>query len=147
MSSFLIRSARPDDAASLIDVVAAAYAPWRARLPDLPDVTAGLASDIAEAVVWVAVSEDGSIVGGLVLVPARLDTHIANLAVVPEWAGKGVGQALLAQAESHTRANGQWTLRLTTHRDMAPTLRFYHRHGWTETARDGARVFLEKCLL
>lgn len=148
MSTVQIRPARPQDADALAAVIRAAYAPWAARLPDLPDVAGGMDRDIDDHMVWVATDgPDGPVVGGVVLVMTRDRARIANLAVDPQAGGRGVATRLLDTAASRTRAMGQWTLYLTTHREMAPTIRFYLRNGWRETGRDGIRVFMEKCLV
>ena len=59
-----IRRAVPGDAAALTACLEAAYAPYAARIPDLPAVAADCAGEIAQFQVWVAESGD-DVVGGL----------------------------------------------------------------------------------
>ena len=146
MSGFSIRPARAEDAAPLQEVVRQAYAPWMERLEGLPDVADGLANDIAEAVVEVAVLPSGQIVGGIVLRLSADGAHIANLAVSPDCAGQGIGQALLKRAEQIALGAGHTRLALATHKDMTPTLRFYERQGWEISGGAGLRLFLRKSL-
>ena len=145
MPEILIRRAGPEDAADLIAVIDAAYAPVRATLPNLPDVSEGVARDIAENLVWVATA-DGEILGGLILIAAGDHALLANVAVSPEAGGRGVGRALIAAAEAAARDLGLAEIRLRTHARMAGNLALYARLGWRETGRDGDSVRMAKPL-
>lgn len=143
MSDVTLRRARADDADGFQAVLSKAYAPWLNRLDSLPDLTAGVVEDIAAHVVWLAERGDGAIAGGVVLTFAE-EAHVANLGVSPDCAGLGIGKALMKRAEAEALERGYSTLRLATHRDMTPTLRFYERAGWTETGREGVKVLMQK---
>jgi GNAT superfamily N-acetyltransferase len=133
----MIRAAEERDAAAVTSCVAEAYAPFRAL--DLPPVTEGIAEDIRDHHVWVAV-HDGAIAGGVVLVMA--DTvHIANLAVLPARGGLGIGRALIEQATDAAWAAGHDHVTLATHAGMTGTQAFYRRLGWQETGREGQKVY------
>lgn len=135
----ILRRATADDAAALTICVAAAYAPF-VHL-GLPPVTEGIAEDIAMHHVWVAEQGD-KVVGGIVLVLGDC-AHIANLAVHPEAGGRGVGGALMARAVQAAGNAGYRKMRLATHVAMTATQAFYRRCGWTETGRDGNKVYFE----
>lgn len=145
MAEIAIRPAVTADAEPLRQVIARAYAPYAGLLHDMPDVTAGLAEDIRDSRVWVALQTD-QIVGGVVLVLGPEGAKLANLAVDPRSGGKGVGRTLIARAEEAARDGGRATLDLITHIGMTRTQAFYERLGWVETGRDGARVMMTKHL-
>lgn len=145
MKDFTIRRAGPNDLDALQRVFVRAYAPARASLPDLPDVTGGLAGDIRDNTVLVAV-RDRALVGGVVLDLSGPKALLANLAVDPDYGGHGLGRRLVSVAEDAARGSGATSLYLTTHRDLARTLSLYRRLGWIEIDRSGARVHLSKTL-
>ncbi|MEM1129269.1 MAG: GNAT family N-acetyltransferase [Pseudomonadota bacterium] len=145
MPDFTIRPATEADAPDLTKVFAAAYAPFLASLPDLPDVTGGLAADIAAHQVWVA-EREGRVLGGVVLVWGAGTPTLANLAVHPEEGGRGLGRRLIAVVEEACRKEGAATLVLASHASMTDTLALYRRLGWRETGRSGNKVQMEKTL-
>ncbi len=140
-----IRPARPEEAKKATALIAAAYAPWRARLDDLPDVTDGVAADIAEGPTLVAVL--GGTLAGIAI--SRVEggvLHLANLAVAPEAGGRGVGSALVRAVEAEARDRGIAMLRLATHVRMEGNVGFYERLGWHVTDRAGNKVLMARHL-
>ncbi|MFZ1727348.1 MAG: GNAT family N-acetyltransferase [Albidovulum sp.] len=111
MSDQPIRRATLADIAGLAACIDAAYAHYRATIPDLPEVSRGLAGDIADHHVWVALA-DGTIAGGVVLHVSGVGAHLANLALHPGWQGKGLGRSLIAKAEGFARSQGCQSLSL-----------------------------------
>lgn len=140
-----IRPARPEDAGASARCIDAAYAAFRADIPDLPDVTGGLADDIAGNRVWVA-TIGLQVAGVLILSVAGDAAHLVNLAVDPDRQGTGLGRMLVTHAEAEARRSGCATIRLATHVRMPRNLRFYARLGWRETGRDGNRVLMSRSL-
>ena len=140
----VIRPAHRRDAAALTRAIDAAYAIYAGRGLSLPPVSDGVAEAIAETPVFVAETGAG-IVGGLIL---RLGdaAKIENIAVAPDGAGQGIGGELMKMAEDVARQAGYDRLTLATHAGLTETLRFYARLGWTETGREGDRVFLARRL-
>ena len=123
-------------------MIRAAYAPWMVRLEDLPDVTDGVAEEIATAQVWVAAAKTDL----LGYVSARFsedDVHIMNLAVHPGAGGRGIATSLIAHVTDAARGAGVPVMRLATHRDMTGNVAFYARLGWTVSGRDGNKVMME----
>ena len=168
MSDWTIRRATAEDAEALARCIERAYAIYDGRDLDLPPVSEGIAEHIAAHRVWVAEAE-GTIAGGLVLIVGddamghgttdggkmgggttgsgsivEQAAHLANVAVDPNFTGRGLGRALIAQAEEDARAHGATELRLTTHADLEENIRLYTRLGWHEVGRDGYRVHMAK---
>lgn len=145
MPDFTIRRAVAADALALAACIDAAYASYAGLIDDLPDVSAGLAEDIHDNLVWVAVLDD-RIVGGAVLAIAGPVATLANVAVHPDAGGRGLGRALIETVERHARNAGCPELRLATHIDMPANVALYTRLGWQETARRGNKVLMSKTL-
>lgn len=140
-----IRRADISDAPSLASCIDAAYAQYAGRIKDLPPVSEGCAEDISGNQVWVAVDGD-EIVGGLVMVLRVNHIKLANLAVRPDHAGRGIGKKLIELAEHEALRRGFAEMRLNTHAGMTENIALYGHLGWEEIARDGNTVAMRKCL-
>ncbi|MBT8410564.1 MAG: GNAT family N-acetyltransferase [Octadecabacter sp.] len=145
MTRLTIRPATGADLAQMSAVFAAAYAQALAEIPDMPDVTGGLADDLAHQTCFAALW-DSAIVGGLVLGLHGDHGHLINVAVSPDHAGKGVAKALIGAAEDACRAAGLHELRLATHVKIPQNVVIYGRMGWIEMARDDRKVTMVKRL-
>lgn len=145
MNDWTIRKAGAADADRLARCIDAAYSVYAEKLDDLPAVSDGIADDIANNKVWVAVSDE-RIIGGIVLVANGDHVVVANVAVDPGAAGRGVGRALMDLAESEAKELGFAKLRLSTHVAMPQNVRLYEYLGWRETDRAGNKVHMEKFL-
>lgn len=145
MATPLIRPATADDAEPLAACIRAAYAPYLSTIFDLPDVGGGIADDIA--VGNVSVMDDGAnVVGGLILNIAPPVAKLANIAVSPHAAGQGLGQRLIAHAQTLARARGCTRIDLTTHADMHANQRLYHKLGWRVLSTNKTSVHMVKDL-
>lgn len=140
-----IRRAHPPDGGPLRHVITDAYEKYRARIPDLPDVSGGLGESIERKLVWVA-EEAGQIVGGLILVADGTKYHLENVAVANGHAGKGIGSQLMAKAESFAKSNGGRKIVLTTHSAMPENVALYSHLGWQVTGESGTKIHMEKQL-
>ena len=138
-----IRRAVASDAAGFARCLDAAYLRYRTRIPDLPDMSQGCAEEIADHQVWV-VEHQNSIVAGLVLKPKDTFMMLANIAVSPEFAGRGIGRSLMDLCEDETARQGFASMRLNTHAGMSENISLYQRLGWTELNRDRTTVSMEK---
>ncbi len=145
VAKWRVRSAEADDAVALAACIDAAYAGYRARINDLPQVSEGIADEIATNLVWVA-ELDRRIVGGLILVPRHDHAVLANLAVHPDASGMGIGRALIEHAEGMCRTLKKAELRLSTHVAMPENVDLYQHLGWEETGRSGNKVQMTKHL-
>ncbi len=146
MSEIELRPATVDDTQAVTDCIAAAYATALRDFPDLPDVTDGVAEDIANQTAWVAV-QGGDIMGFIVFGQVDVAVMIYNLAVSPSAQGKGLATRLLGVAETSARVSGLKKLRLRTHRLMKQTVSLYLHMGWVQQKVSGNSVLMEKTLL
>ena len=145
MHQWTLRRATPDDAPALIACITAAYSAFAGAIPDLPDVTEGVADDIADRHVWVA-DKGPDIAGGIVLHIAPPLAHLMNLAVDPRRQGQGLARSLIETAERAARDSGCTKLDLATHVLMPDNLAYYQRLGWAEAGREGNKVLMSKPL-
>ncbi|MEN3165226.1 GNAT family N-acetyltransferase [Tistrella mobilis] len=152
-----LRRATLHDAAAIIDITTAAYAPWipvigREPGPMGDDVPALLADPDVE--VWLADATGpavgtASAPGGLViLMPDTDHLLLHSIAVAPSAQGTGLGGQLLAFTEARAAELKLPEVRLYTHVLMARNVAIYARHGYVETGRridNGfSRVFMTK---
>lgn len=86
------------------------------------------------------------IVGGLILVLKDEFAMLANIAVDPDCAGKGIGRGLIEHAEIQCRHLQKGELRLSTHVAMPENVSLYEHLGWKETGRSGNKVHMAKLL-
>lgn len=142
----MIRRATLDDVTGLRAAVIAAYAPFAAQGIGLPPVAEGLDADIRDHLVWVA-DDRGIILGGIVLAVSDGHAHLVNVAVHPDFAGKGLGRELIDTAQNEAIDLGCTEMSLATHPDMTATIGFYAKLGWVETGRDADKVFMSTSLM
>ncbi|MEQ9690938.1 MAG: GNAT family N-acetyltransferase [Bauldia litoralis] len=145
MSDWTIRRAKAGDAVALARCIDDAYATYRSRIADLPAVSEGIASDIEDHLVFVAVLDD-RIVGGLVLIQQPGFALLANVAVDPRASGRGVGRGLIEHAEAACRQLRIDEIRLTTHVDMPENVNLYEHLGWLRTGTSGNKVHMTRTL-
>lgn len=134
MSEWSIRPADPDDADAVAEVLLASRSHHTGTMPPLVHsphrVRAWVGGDLLQhREVWVV--DDGQIVAVLALDETWLD----HLYVRPEYAGQGIGSALLDLAkELRPSGFGLWAFVSNTH-----ARRFYERRGLVEVERtDGS---------
>lgn len=145
MEQWHLRPAHADDADVFASCIREAYAVYEERIADLPAVADGIADDIDTHRVWVAII-DRTVAGGIVMVDQENCLLVQNVAVRPQWAGLGLGGALMAHAEMECRELGREELRLSTHVDMPENIGLYAHLGWEETGRDGNTVSMRKSI-
>jgi ribosomal protein S18 acetylase RimI-like enzyme len=64
---------------------------------------------------------------------------VLALAVHPAFQGRGIGHALMDDAEREARRLGVSRMHLTVHPDNTPAVRFYEIRGWHRTLDDRGR--------
>ncbi|WP_432666710.1 GNAT family N-acetyltransferase [Wukongibacter baidiensis] len=140
-----IRKAIIDDARNLKSCMDMAYSKYLDRLGGkrLPPMDVDYEEEIASYPVWVAES-DKEIVGGLILTFEDDYTTISNVAVRPDFQGKGLGRGLMDFAESEAKSRGYSEIRLATHVLLTENISFYLKLGWIEIGRDDIRVYMKK---
>ena len=143
-----IRPACPDDLDAVRRCAELAYRRYVAAIGRKPaPMVADFAAQIAAGRVDIA--ERGGMVLGFIVAYRRADhLHVENVAVLPQWQGRGWGRRMLAHVEERARSAGIGALELYTNEKMTENLGFYPRLGFREVGRreeDGfARVFFRK---
>ncbi|CTQ73030.1 GNAT family N-acetyltransferase [Roseibium alexandrii] len=138
-----IRRANLQDMNALKQCIDRAYAPVKTRLSDLPDVSAGLESEITDNVVYVAETDEKLIGCAILAIDGEL-AQLVNIAVDPEYGGRGAGRRLIEVIETHARDMGAIEIQLATHIGMPENVALYAHLGWSETGRSGSKVGMSK---
>ena len=126
------RQAHPDDSQRLahIDELASAH-PWS------PSRFEQLLARQAPGSDGVWVLEEGGQVNALLVYLRVLDeATVANVAVLPQHQGRGLGSQLLAEALRHLASDGVRRCLLEVRASNAVALQLYRRHGFST---DGVR--------
>lgn len=83
--------------------------------------------------------QDGVIIGNLTLIQVRkVDRYtylIANVAVHPDWRGRGIGTQLTQRAIAHVRDHGGKKIHLQVRTDNSSAIHIYRELGFKEIAR------------
>lgn len=140
-----IRKATAQDANQIRHVIRCAYAPWAARLTDLPDVSEGVIEEIDAGQMHV-LELDGQLAGILNTARHQDALHVMNVAVDPQHNGKGIGKALLRHAETLARGIGVNRLALATHKDMGDNVSMYEHLGWHVTGTEDIKILMQRKL-
>jgi ribosomal protein S18 acetylase RimI-like enzyme len=146
----VIRLAVATDAEPVRGVVDAAYRHYIGRIGKPPGpMLDDYATRIADRQVWV-LEHDGRIAGILVLEQGPHGLLLDNIAVLPQWRGRGFGRALIEFAEAESRRRGFGEIHLYTHALMSENIALYRRIGFVETHRVSEkgynRVYMTKRL-
>lgn len=140
----VIRRAEAADLDAIGEITVRAYVEGGFTRPDA-DYVATLAdarSRADGAELWVAVSDDGAVLGSVSFappgsafneIPAPGEAEMRMLAVSPEAQGGGVGEALVRHCISRARAVGLSALGLSTLPSMHAAHRIYGRLGFVRT--------------
>jgi len=145
-----IRRAQLEDAAAITACVAAAYSHYIARIGKPP---APMLDDYAESIhrhkVFV-LTEAESIIGVLVLVEKEQSLLLDNVAVHPDYQGRGFGRKLIELAEAEALRLGFSNITLYTNLEMTQNIELYKKLGFVETERKQEqgyeRVYMQKFL-
>ncbi len=143
----LIRRAAPEDYESVGQITEAAYEDF---LEGPDDYYRTFLRDAAtrdrEAELWVAVDDDGSVLGSVTSCPPGSpwrelsvdgEGEFRMLAVAPSSRGRGVGEALVRHCEERAAAAGATRMWLSTLDEMTHAQRIYARLGYRhEPSRD-----------
>src|SRR2546421_4056841 len=145
-----LRRATRDDLPAVMALQRAAYAKNRAILGVEPlPLLADYEEVFTNYEVYLA-ERDGALDGVLVLEPRAADLLIWSVATAPAAQGRGVGNQMLAFAESRARALGLTCIRLYTGEPLTFNIAWYTRHGYahesTEDMGDRRAVHLVKQL-
>jgi ribosomal protein S18 acetylase RimI-like enzyme len=145
-----IRPARLEDAAAVTACVAAAYRPYVARIGNPPGPMLEDYADVIRQHNVFVLSEGKNIVGVLVLIEKEQALLLDNVAVHPDYQGKGLGRKLIELAESESLRLGFSTIILYTNERMTENIDLYKKLGFMETERrveqGYRRVYMRKDL-
>ncbi|MCC0030464.1 MAG: GNAT family N-acetyltransferase [Brucellaceae bacterium] len=153
-SSGVTRSIRPasiDDIAFVRGCAEAAYRQYVSRIGREPaPMTADFQAQLAAGHIHI-LEADGDLAGYIVHYeqsPGAM--HVESVAVLPRFAGRGLGSELLRFVEDEARSRGCAAVELYTNAAMTENLRYYPRLGYERTGErveDGFnRVYFRKAL-
>jgi len=119
-----IRPATPADHETIVAVDTEAFRPpWQ--------ISAAIAHRAMAQACWLTVAEmDNQIVGYQLTTPTPGGAHLARLAVRPQWQGRGLGAALVADMIEACRRQGARELTVNTQDTNAASLAVYQRLGY-----------------
>jgi GNAT superfamily N-acetyltransferase len=135
LSQVIVRSARSDDLALLIEIERAAGALFRclgmdAVADDDPGSIGELAPYAKDSRAFVAVNAADRPVGYLLLDVVDAAAHIEQVSVHPDHARRGIGRALIERAEVWARDRGLSALTLTSYLEVPWNGPYYERLGF-----------------
>lgn len=148
MFSIQVRPALATDLADIQSCAVRAYTKYVERMGREPaPMHADFANQIAKGCVDIATCES-RFAGYVVFYPEGDHVHLENVAVLPEYSGRGVGKHLIEHVERATREAGYEAVELYTNEAMTENLAMYLKIGYVEIDRRGEagfnRVFFRK---
>lgn len=136
------------DAAAIRDLTRAAYAKW---VPVIGREPLPMRADFEHAVRHhlIALLHDGDVLAALIeMIPEGDCLLIENIAVAPEFQGRGHGRRLLAHAEELACSLGCGKIRLYTNQRFTGNVQLYARIGYAvereEAFMGGVTVHMSK---
>ncbi|HXH97171.1 MAG TPA: GNAT family N-acetyltransferase [Gaiellaceae bacterium] len=137
----VIRAARPEDLALLIEIERVAGESFRSLGMDLvadddPGSVEELAPYAESGRAFVSVDADDRPVGYLLLDVVDEAAHIEQVSVHPDHARQGIGRALIGRAATWARSRGLEALTLTTYVEVPWNGPYYERLGFAYLAAE-----------
>ncbi|MEM7336258.1 MAG: GNAT family N-acetyltransferase [Chloroflexota bacterium] len=146
-----IRPAIPNDVQSMTTCVNAAYAHYIERIGRPPGP---MLDDYAEMIrnhTALVAEIESQLAGLLILIEYPGRFLLDNVAVHPDFQGRGVGKQLLIKAEQIAHQRGFAEIQLYTHEKMVENVEIYGRFGYTEFDRriekGFSRIYMKKVLV
>ena len=145
-----IKRAAPGDAQAIAALTDAAYAKWVPLIGRKPKpMTADYAIAVRQHMIDLLYL-DGILAALVELIPQPDCILIENLAVSPDFQGKGLGRHLMAHVERMAAAHGRRRVELYTNKLFAENIGFYQALGYgidsEEPFRGGFVVYMSKQL-
>ena len=143
-----IRLAIADDLLDVQSCARAAYSKYVERMGREPaPMVADFANQIDLSQVYTALCKS-LFTGYVVFYPEADHLHLESVAVVPSYAGQGIGKRLIEYVEQTARDNGLNAVELYTNKVMTENLTMYPKLGYVEIERKQqvgfSRVFFRK---
>jgi N-acetylglutamate synthase-like GNAT family acetyltransferase len=130
------RRATSADASTVREITRAAYAKWVAVIGREPKpMTANYEQAVIDHVIDF-LEEDGRPIALIEIIPESLHLLIENVAVLPDWQGRGVGSMLLGRAETIARSLQLNEMRLYSNAMFLTNISFYARRGFSESCEN-----------
>src|SRR5262249_37340359 len=142
--AFTIRAATADDVTGILHCLSAAFAPFQSQYT--PAAYADTILDperlrerMQTQTVFVAVDQSANVIGtvGGKVIGSEHRGHIRGMAVLPEWHGRGVAEALLHRVEDELKTRGCQRVTLNTTGPLRRAIHFYERRGYVATGKIG----------
>jgi ribosomal protein S18 acetylase RimI-like enzyme len=125
-----IRRAGPGDAVAVRDLTRAAYAKWVAVVGREPrPMTADYSAAVRDHLVDMLYL-DAALVALIEMIPRPGYLLIENVAVAPDFQGRGFGRRLIAHAEALAASLGHDEIRLYTNKMFAANVALYRGLGY-----------------
>lgn len=146
------RRATSVDASIVREITRAAYAKWVSVIGREPKpMTANYEQAVIHHIIDL-LDQEGRTVALIEVIPESSHLLIENVAVLPEWHGKGIGGLLLEHAETIARSLRLNELRLYTNAMFSTNISFYAHRGFEEFQREqharwGGVVHMKKSLV
>lgn len=135
-----VRRATADDAANILNCLVTAFEPYRASYTpgawlDTVLCPATIQQRLSSMQVFVAMSREdahGAVITGTIACALANagEGHLRGMAVLPQWQGKKVAEALLQAAEAELAARGCSRITLDTTEPLQRAMHFYENHGY-----------------
>ena len=150
MNNITLRLAGEQDYSDIHDCAQRAYEKYIERIGKRPaPMDADFMAQIRDKQITVALS-DGTFAGYVACFADGDAIHLDAVAVLPEFAGQGIGKRLIEQVEASARKEGFKAVELFTNEMMLENLLMYPSLGYVETGqrfdRGYNRVFFRKAL-
>jgi len=122
-----IRGMRPSDIEAILDLDRRAFSGiWTNPREELLEA-------FKQASLCTVLECDQRLLGYQISTASTWGAHLARLAVDPDWQGKGIGHAIVADLMRQVRKRGYYRLTVNTQEDNARSYRLYLRLGFTTT--------------
>jgi len=134
----IFRQALANDFEQVQKCIAAAFTPYRELLGVSPyALSVDFRALISQKEIFMLQAKATSTIIGVVRL-AQKDQHIeiANMAINPDFQGRGFGKQILTFAKNFARKRGLCEVRLSTNADLPSLLVFYSKQGFIETHRE-----------
>jgi GNAT superfamily N-acetyltransferase len=131
-----VRLAHAEDAESIAACLQLAFEPFRSQYTDdafRDTVTSpeGIRQRIASMKVYVAVANDGTVIGTVAAAVSSGEAHLRGMAVRPDWQGHGIAEQLLTKVENDLLTVGCARITLDSTLPLQRAMRFYEKNGFT----------------